>query len=217
MTAMRNDTTSLISGLVDDLHPVRPLRVSRGLGLALAAMAFALALVVALGGVRPDLAAGRPDALFLVASGLFLLLGLAAAVTVVIMGSPRVGNSHDGWRWAAAMAGLLPLSALLLAIGDGHAAWLASEPAHGPLCAAYSVGLGLLTGAALVLWLRRGAPTSPNRAGLLTGIATGCAGVFAFSFACPFSSIMHIGLWHSLAVAVCALAGRLIVPRLVRW
>ncbi|MCB2059195.1 MAG: DUF1109 domain-containing protein [Novosphingobium sp.] len=214
---MRTDTENLISGLVDELQPVRPLRFWRGLGLALAAMALTVIMVVTLGGVRPDLAAGRPDAMFLIASGLFLLLGLAAAVTVVVMGSPRVGNSHDGWRWAAAMAGLLPLAALLLALGDFHAAWIASEPEHGLLCTVYSLGLGLLTGAMLVLWLRRGAPTSPGYAGLLTGIAAGCAGVFAFSFACPFDSIMHIGLWHGLAVAVSAFAGWLIVPRLVRW
>ena len=217
MNAMRTDTENLISGLVDELQPVRPLRFRRGLGLAVAAMALAVVLVVTLGGIRPDLAAGRPDPMFLVASGLFLLLGLAAAVTAVVMGSPRVGNAHDGWRWAAAMAGLLPLAAMLLALGDFHAAWIASEPAHGAYCAAYSIGLGLLTGAVLVLWLRRGAPTSPGRAGLLTGVAAGCAGVFAFSFACPFDSIMHIGLWHALAVVVSALAGWLVVPRLVRW
>jgi hypothetical protein len=217
MNAMRTDTDGLISALVDELQPVRPLRFRRGLGLALAAMALAAILVIGMGGIRPDLAAGKPDAMFLVASGLFLLLGLAAAVTVVAMGSPRVGNAHDGWRWAAAMAGLLPLAALLLALGDFHSAWLASEPAHGLLCAACSLGLGLLTGAVLVFWLRRGAPTSPGRAGLLTGIAAGCAGVFAFSIACPFDSIMHIGLWHGLAVGVSAFAGWLIVPRLVRW
>ena len=217
MNAMPNDTQDLISDLVEELQPVRSLRFPWGLGATLAAMALAVVIVLVFGGPRPDLAAGRPDAMFLVADGLFLLLGLASAVTVVVMGMPRVGNSHDGWRWAAAMAAILPFSALLLALGNFHAAWEASEPAHGPVCTISSIGLGLLTAGVLVLWLRRGAPTSLYRAGLLTGIAAGCAGVFAFSFTCPFDSIMHIGLWHGLAVVISALGGLLVVPRLVRW
>lgn len=214
---MNRDTDTLISGLVEDLEPVRPLRFSRGLGLALTGIALAVVLVLALRDVRPDVAAGHPHGIFLLSSGLFLLLGLACAAAVVTMGSPRVGNARNGWGWAAAMAGLLPLSAVILAMAEGPAAWQASAPAHGIYCLSYSVMLGLLTAGALVLWLRRGAPTSPERAGLLTGIAAGCAGVFATAFACPIDSIMHIGLWHGLAVTLSAVAGRLIVPPLVRW
>jgi len=29
--------------------------------------------------------------------------------------------------------------------------------------------------------------------------------------------VVYIGVWYSLAVGVCALLGRLIVPRLIRW
>ena len=48
-------------------------------------------------------------------------------------------------------------------------------------------------------------------------VAAGCAGVVAFTFICPVNSIMHIGLWLGLAVTISALAGRLIVPHLIRW
>ncbi|MGB5724829.1 MAG: NrsF family protein [Parasphingorhabdus sp.] len=34
---------------------------------------------------------------------------------------------------------------------------------------------------------------------------------------CPFNSIFYVGLWYSLAVAICAIAGRLVVPHLIRW
>lgn len=64
----------------------------------------------------------------------------------------------------------------------------------------------------LVLSLRRSAPTSPEHAGLLTGIA----GSFASSFHCPFNDIYHIGLWHSLAVVVSAAIGPVVVPYLIR-
>jgi len=208
---------ALIDGLVDDLTPVRPLRFAGGMATALVVLAATTGLVAAWFGLRPDLAAGDPAPLFLIASGLFLLLGLAASVTVTVMATPRVGTHHEGWRWAAAMAGLLPGAALLLAARDPAAAWAQSMPAGGVQCLAWSLALGLATALALTIWLRRGAPTAPDKAGMLTGIAAGCAGVFAFSLSCPADSIIHIGLWHGGAVMLSALAGWLVVPRLVRW
>ncbi len=217
MSAMTGKMDTLISGLVEDLEPVRPFRFSRGLGLALGGFGLALLLAVTLGVVRPDVAAGHPAGIFLLANGLFLLLGLACAAAVVSMASPRVGNPRNGWGWAVAMAGLLPISAGILALIEGTQAWQASEPGHGVICLAFACVLGLFVAGALVAWLRRGAPTSPQLAGLLTGIAAGCGGVFAFSFVCTSNAIMHIGLWHGLAVTISAAAGRLIVPPMVRW
>ena len=87
----------------------------------------------------------------------------------------------------------------------------------GMVCLIDGSALGLLTFAVLVWWLRRGAPTSPERAGLLTGIAAGSFGIFAFSFHCVYSDIVHIGLWHSAVVVMSAGLGRIAVPRLIRW
>ena len=106
MNAMRTDTENLISGLVDELQPVRPLRFRRGLGLAVAAMALAVVLVVTLGGIRPDLAAGRPDPMFLVASGLFLLL----------MGITRLGFLAN-FLSHPVISGFISASAVLIAAG----------------------------------------------------------------------------------------------------
>jgi hypothetical protein len=69
----------------------------------------------------------------------------------------------------------------------------------------------------LVMWLRRGAPTSPERAGLVAGVAAGASGIFAFSLHCQIDDIVHLGLSHSAVVAAMALVGRALVPRLVRW
>ena len=77
--------------------------------------------------------------------------------------------------------------------------------------------LGLATASVLILWLRKGAPTSPERAGLLTGIAAGSSGIFAFALHCPHNDIAHIGIWHGLVVIISAMAGRAVVPRLIRW
>jgi len=211
-------TDDLIANLVDELRPVRRLRQSQGLWFIAAAIGICLAAVLLSVGLRPDVAAGRLDPMFLMGSGSFLILGLAAAVTVVIMGRPQVGTDHRGWLWAAAMATLLPLAALITGIADGPATALArSTPDHGITCLVAGSVLGLVPALLLVAWLRRGAPTSPERAGLVTGVAAGSFGIFAVSLYCPYNDIMHIGLWHSLVVVACAVAGRALIPRLIRW
>jgi len=214
---MSRDTNALIAELVDGLAPVRPLRFSSGLGFALAGLGVTVTTVALLFGIRSDVIQGRFDPVFLLATGLFLLLGLASAVTVIVMSRPRVGSDHSGWLWAAAMAALLPLAATIIGLGRGSDAFTANAALHGIVCLIDGSALGLLTFAVLVWWLRRGAPTSPERAGLLTGIAAGSFGIFAFSFHCVYSDIVHIGLWHSAVVVMSAGLGRIAVPRLIRW
>lgn len=217
MIAMSRDTDTLIAELVAGLSPVRPMRFSRGIGLSLASLAAALAAVILLIGLRADVLAGSPDPLFLLSNGLFLLLGIAASVAVVMMSRPKVGNDHSGWAWATAMAALLPVTAIIFALG-GQTGSLTSDAAlHGLDCLVLGSAFGLLTFAALVSWLRRGAPTSLERAGLVTGIASGSFGIFAYSLHCNFSDIVHIGIWHGGVVMLSAFAGRFAVPQMVRW
>lgn len=59
---------------------------------------------------------------------------------------------------------------------------------------------GWLVGAALFLWLRSGA-----------------AGASIVALHCVEDNLIHIALWHGLAVVVSAVAGRLILPRFLRW
>lgn len=214
---MPSDYNALIAELVGQLEPVKPLRFGTGMALALAAAGAASLAVIALFGLRPDLAAGRFDPMHLVSTGLFLGLGLAASVTVIVMSRPLVGSDHSGWRWAAGMAALLPLAALIVGLSRDGGAALAGPGDHGVQCFWVGGGASLIVFGALVWWLRRGAPTAPDRAGLVTGIASGAFGTFAFALHCPDNDIVHIGLWHSAPVLAMAVVGRAIVPRLIRW
>ena len=214
---MPNDPTPLIASLVDDLRPVRAMRLRDGLTLAVGAGAVTTAATILAFGLRDDVANGQFQPLFLFANGLFLIVGLATALAAVGMGLPRVGNSGQGWKWLLAMAPLLPVSALIM-LGSGTEA-LPPElvTSHELKCVSMGVVTGLLTATVLVWWLRRGAPTSAGRAGWLVGLSSGSIGIFAFALHCPFDSFYHVGLWHVLPVLIGGLLGRQIVPRLIRW
>jgi hypothetical protein len=214
---MQRDSNALIAELVGGLEPVRPLRFGEGIAMALAGAAVTAGLVIALFGLRTDWLAGSVNPMQLVATGLYLGLALAASVTLVVMGRPQVGSDHGGWRWAALMAGMLPVAGVIVAVIQGPKAFAEEAMVHGAECFAIGCGASMLVFAMLVLWLRRGAPTSPARAGLVAGVAAGAFGIFAFSLHCPYNDIVHIGLWHSAVVVMMGLLGRVAVPPLVRW
>lgn len=214
---MSHNNNNLIAELVGDLRPVVPLRFWRGMVVTASGAVLTLLLVSAAVGLRPDILQGPFDPVFLLASGSFLMLGIAASVAVIGMSRPHVGNEHGGWIWAAAMASLLPVAALVVSLFGPARSFEATFAEHGADCLIAGTGFGLIVGTGLTFWLRRGAPTSAPMAGLLTGIAAGSFGIFSFSLHCVYNDIVHIGLWHSLVVAISAVAGRLLVPLIVRW
>ncbi len=213
---MSNLSKSLIDGLVDELEPVKTIKPTAGLlvagGLTLTAMA---AVATALG-VRNDLAMGMADEMFFLRSGILLMLGLATAFAAVNLARPGVGNLNRGWIWALATASLFPITAVIMSLINTPPVE-ALRPTQGMLCLAVSMISALGIGSGLTMWLRQGAPTSPERAGWLVGIASGALGAAAYNIYCPFNDIYYIGLWFTLPVLASAIIGRLVVPKLIRW
>lgn len=205
-----------IAALVEDLEPVRSLSPRRPLIAAAAITAAVLSVIAITKGVRPDVLAGRPDAMFLIRSGILLLLGGGTAHAVLGMASPAVGKTQMSWQMALAAAFLFPIAALIVAM-TGDVGNAMTEMYTVGQCLMFSAIGAFATAIPMVVHLRRGAPTSAARAGWLVGVASGGLGAFAYNLHCPFNSIVYIGMWYTLAVGVCAVAGRLIVPSLIRW
>jgi hypothetical protein len=206
----------LIDELAGDLAPVRPLRLAQGAMLVALATLATVALVALVDGLWAGAWNGNASAFFFIANGMLGLLGTASALAVLRMASPRVGNSHEGARWAFAMLALLPATALVTVLLHGSMGEIVYDP-YGPDCFLHACAFALVTATALVLWLRRGAPVSLNAAGTFTGIAAAALGSFAYGLACPFDTMAHLGIWHMLPVGVAALVGRFAIPPLVRW
>lgn len=214
---MPDTPDAFLESLVADLKPTAPLRQRNGMAYASLALALGAVLVVALLGLRRDMASGHPEPLVLTAAGLFLVLALASAWAAVDMARPAVGMRREGWGWTALMAAVLPGSAGALIIADLLAGRSVGLDRGGAACLGLGSAIGLLTAATLIAWLRRGAPSSPARAGMLTGVAAGAAGIFAVSLWCPDDSLLHIGVWHGATVVLMGVIGRLALPKFLAW
>lgn len=207
----------MIERLVDDLRPVRPLKVRDGLAITLALTALFAVAVAMIGGIRGDILMGMPHPMFFLRGGALLLLGVTGSYAVIAMSQPAVGNSFKGWVWALFAALLFPATAAVLAMIAAPDNMAIFVPRYGVECLGISLLVGTGIAAAQVFWLRRGAPVALSRAGWLVGMSSGALGAAAYSLHCPFNSIFYVGLWYSLAVATCAILGRLLVPHFIRW
>lgn len=206
----------LIDLLTEDLRPVRPVSPAVGRAIvAVLAVLTASALVAALG-IRQDFATGAPHSVPLLAALLMLATGTAAAATVTAMARPAVGAMRNGWQWAVAALVVLPVAALMTAVGDS-AQRVEMLPSDGLFCLIMGTVASLATITLLTLWLRRGATTSVERGSWLVGITGGAIGTFAIALICPEDAITHIGIWHVGIVALVAIGSRLILPRFLRW
>lgn len=213
---MTRPPSPLIAQLASELEPVRPVRMAHGRAL-LGVSVVATIGVVALGlGLWSGPLHGEAAAMFFVANALIGLVGLVSALAVIRMAGPRVGARPDGARWLLAALAILPMAAVLLAAIEGRIDWH-EHATHGLECFVAGTCSGSLVAAALIAWLRRGAPVTPRIAGFYTGVAAGALGSFAYGLSCPVDSIGHLGIWHVAPVAVSAALGRFIVPRWVRW
>lgn len=207
----------LISRLAGDLVPVRPVSLRHGIVLVALALALSVVSVALVIGLWDAGMTGNASPYFYIGNGLLLILGAASALAVLTMASPRVGNRHDGPKWALGMLTVMPVAALVALLGrDAGAAHLLNDY-HGPECMMSALATSLVVGAVLVMWLRRAAPVTPHLAGMLTGVAATALGSLAYGLSCQLDGIIHIGIWHIAPVAIGAVVGRYAVPPLIRW
>jgi len=213
---MNRINQDLIEQMASELQPVRPLKMRDGLLLVALAALVTVLLVEVFVGLWAGVLQGQASAFSMIANGLLLVLGIASATSVVTMASPRVGNRHDAPKWTMAMAGVLPVAALITLAAQQSEAELLGGP-YGLHCTGAALVASTLTALALLFWLRRGAPVSLNTAGLHLGVAAGALGSAAYGLACPLDGIVHLGIFHVAPVVIAGLVGRFAVPRLLRW
>jgi hypothetical protein len=214
---MTMNSPATIDALIAGLRPVTPVRPRNGIGLMLAAGALVSVVAAWRYGLRADITAGAPHPMVVLRLGTLLLLGLATGLAAIATARPAVGTSRSGWQWVLTGVLLFPLAALIAMAWSKTAVPMALAPDYGIACLRISLASALFVGGALTIWLRQGASVNPRRTGWLIGLAAGSFGTFAYALHCPMTSIVYIGVWYTAAVGIAALAGRVIVPPLLRW
>ncbi len=208
----------LIAALSQDITPVRRVRPREGAVLIGFATIIVSIASIALTGWWSGLLTGEASGYFLITNGLLLVLGAASTAALVKSALPRVGPRASAPFWGAGMLAILPLGVIInLLSGRGNHAYNGLNDPFALHCTAASLGAAALVAIATVLWLRRGAPVSLERAGWLTGLAAGSLGTLAYGITCPLDTFSHVGLWHIAPVAIAAFIGRLAVPPMIRW
>ena len=213
---MNRINADLISQLAADLDPVRALKTRDGLLMTSTAALASVLLVALADGLWSGPVTGQASAFFFLANGLLVVFGMACAVSVVRMANPSVGNRYSPAYWTLAMLMVLPVVALATLVSQGAANAVFAD-VHGVNCTLHGTAAASLTAVALTLWLRKGAPVDPARAGLLTGLASGALGSAAYGLSCSIDTLAHVAIWHVLPIGIAGVIGRIALPRLLRW
>lgn len=178
---------------------------------------FALLLMGALMGLRPDLAQAVYLPMFWVKLLFPLTLAVAAFVATSRLSRPGMPLGQVGWALAMPVA-------LIWALGI--AAWAGATPAERPVllfgetwleCMIFVSALAIPAFVALITALRRLAPTRPALAGAMAGLLSGAVAASAYALHCPELHAPFIGIWYLIGMAIPAVAGALAGPRLLRW
>lgn len=209
-------TDDLIDALSRDPAPAPTQPVTTRVAVAVATgLVLAVALVALGPGVREDIGVARMPVM--------MKAGFSAAVVAaaapMLLRLARPGRTL-GWRMAAAGGFVaLALGVALMALAGPDAARRAELFAGGmvPWCVAVIPALAAPVAAVLAFVLRDLAPTRFTEAGAALGAISGGVGAMAYAMYCPVDSAVFVTVWYSAAIALCAAAGALLGPRLLRW
>ena len=211
-------TDELITMLAAGAAPVEPDAGVRRLVMALGWGLFGAALLMALMlGVRPDLAQALRMPMFWMKLGVPALAALAALQLARRLGLPGTGPGRA----------LLLLSALLLLAWSGAAAMLLNRAPEAWAALVFGAtwktcpfNIALVSSPVFVaaFWAMRGmAPTHPAQAGAAAGLLAGAAGAAVYALHCPEMAAPFLGVWYVLGIAIPAVLGAVLGPRLLRW
>jgi hypothetical protein len=215
------NTHRLIDLLSSNLEPVSRTALERALGLAVAVGgAAAFGAMLATVGPRPD--AGSLPHVEWSAVKLLFALSVVGTATPALLRSARPEPGGAGRLPVVLLPFLVveiaAVPALLLGPAHVERAMLggayAASPTRCLLCIAGFAAIPLM---ALIRVLRDSAPTQPRLCGALAGVVSGGVGAAAYALACVRDSIPFIAVWYVAAIALYALLGALVGPRLLRW
>lgn len=210
-------TDELIAVLGDELKPARPGMVQRGLSMGLmAGIVVSLGLMMATIGVRPDL----NQAMHLNAFWMkfFYTAALAILGFALIQRQARAGAESRNviLALAAPLAAMMVLASIQLSDPRANSAALLMGRTW-MVCPWLIAALSLPIFAALVVVMRKLAPTRLSMAGASAGLVAGATAATIYGFHCTEMTAPFILIWYTLGIAVAAGVGAFLGRSCLRW
>lgn len=211
-------TDDFIDSLVGDLKPVPQNTLGRRfMAGILPALIVSLLLMLAILGLRIDMATALMLPMFWVKSAYNALIALAAFVALFQLARP---DGSRGRLFLSLAAIVLVMAAaagmqLMMAPPETHAEMIMGHSAISCPFLIFGFALPILGGAMYVL--RRAAPTDLRLTGFVAGIAAGGAGAWVYSWFCTENGMPFVLIWYSLGIFCTGLLGAFAGPRLLRW
>jgi hypothetical protein len=211
-------TDDVIDSLVGELKPVpRHALARRFVAGVLPALAVSLVLMLAILGLRIDMAEALMLPVFWIKSAYNALLAIAAFLAAYHLARPD-GSRGRFFQVAAAIVAIMTVvavSQLMMSPAETYRSLIIGSSAlHCPLLI-FLFALPVLVGNVWVL--RRGAPTDLRLTGFIAGIAAGAAGAWVYSWFCTENGMPFVLIWYSLGILLTGILGSLLGPRLLRW
>jgi len=197
---------------VDSREAPRLIFISAGLGAAVALAAMMLLL-----GIRTDLLE-QHALLFVMVKSAFA----GAIIGISLANLTRIARP-GGERLVSFTLGLSPFGVALVAASVSLALaplsdWKAMIVGQNWLLCLVCIPLNAIVPFAGIIWaMRQLAPTNLTLAGAMAGRAAGGISAFAYALHCTDDSFPFIALWYGLTIALCAVLGGVVGPRLLRW
>jgi hypothetical protein len=212
-------TSELIALLTAaDASPVRPVSPARRLiAASLLGAVVALAALALTLGIQPLAGAARAS-WFWMKAGYSLAIALCGLLLLRRLARPGVPLGPAGL-----VLGLAALAAMAMMAAQASAR---APPDHRValwlgetwrMCSWRILLLAVPAFAALILALRRLAPTRLRLAGAAAGLLAGGLSAAVYGLYCQESTAPFVAVWYTLGMAACAFIGALLGPRLLRW
>lgn len=214
---MTTSTDNLIDRLADKLVPVPAKRLERRLTVAiLGGASVVLSLIIGLIGLRADLSTAIAGFDFWVK-----LVYTASLALIALAGARQLARPEISGINMAAFA--VPVGALvLLAIFE-----LCTSPSgqrntliFGDTwreCPILIAGLSLPLLAILLRLFAGFAPQRPRLTGAVVGLVAGAMTAMLYSLHCPETAMTFLLIWYTAGIAIIAIIGAIVGPRILRW
>lgn len=211
-------TDELLTLLATHAAPVPRHAVARRFALAMPlGIVGAMAVMLAVFGLRPDLATAAREPLFW--ARLLFAGSLSAGALLVLLRLVRPGRAVAG-AWSAVVTPVLALwaAALVVLLLLPPESRLPQLLGHTWRECAASISLLSVPVLAALFWAVKGlAPTRLRLAGAATGLLAGATATIAYCLHCPEMTVPFWAVWYVSGIAVPGLAGAVFGPRLLRW